>query len=211
MHSIRPIVECHGEVAAVPVLLRRLTVASGLSDSIQVSRPIHCKRHRLVKEESFRAALRLAVKKPDSDAVLVLFDSDDDCPKDLAPKLRSWATDEVRGRPFEIVMAHREYEAWFVAAVESLRGRRGVLDDATAPAEPESIRGAKEALEERMRSGRAYKETSDQAAFSAVFDMAAAYSCRSFRHLVTAYGRIAAALGCGIPQWPPADWEKSTS
>jgi hypothetical protein len=59
-----------------------------------------------------------------------------------------------------------------------------------------------------MEEGRSYSETADQAALSARFDMKPTYEkCRSFRHLVKAFGELATARGLalGVP-WPPAGW-----
>ena len=136
-------------------------------------------------------------------AILILFDSDDDCPAELAPKIESWARLEAADRPCEVVMPHREYEAWLVASVVSLRGLRGIREDAEPHPEPERPRNAKGRLENSMEPRRSYSETADQAAFTAKFDFAVAYrQCRSFRRMVSAFGRLIE----GAPQaiWPPA-------
>jgi hypothetical protein len=109
--------------------------------------------------------------------------------------------------PCVVVLAHREFEAWFLASIESLRGRRGIRPDAESHAQPESVRDAKGALEERMEPTRSYSETADQAALSAEFDMRATFSrSRSFRHLVSAFGELARRMGQPIVAWPPAHW-----
>ena len=59
--------------------------------------------------------------------------------------------------------------SWLNAVADSLRGTRSVSTDTNVPLEPESIRGAKEWLRNRM-SGP-YRPTADQAAFTARFDM----------------------------------------
>lgn len=71
-----------------------------------------------------------------------------------------------------MVVAKCEYESWFIAAVDSLQGTRGISADAEVPEDPDSIRGAKEWLRDRM-SGP-YSPTADQATFTARFDMALA-------------------------------------
>lgn len=110
--------------------------------------------------------------QPNCGAVLILFDGDDDCPADLGPTVQTWATAAAAGTPCHVVLAHREYEAWFLAAIESLRGRRGVRDDAEHHPDPERPRGAKEQLEARMQPGATYLETTDQPALSALFSTA---------------------------------------
>jgi hypothetical protein len=79
-----------------------------------------------------------------------------------------------------VVLAKREYEAWFLAAAESLRGMRGLSDALEGPLEPEAVRGAKEWLSDRMPDGVKYSATDDQPAFTAVFDMVAARRADSF-------------------------------
>ena len=59
-------------------------------------------------------------------------------------------------------VARREYEAWFLAAADSIAGRQGLPGDIAAPNEAESIRDANGWLTSRMPPGRAYKETRDQ-------------------------------------------------
>ena len=77
-----------------------------------------------------------------------------------------------RGRsaspPVEVVLAVMELEACFLAALASLRGQRGVRTDAQAPSDPESVRGAKEALRRQMTPGSAYSSPTDQPALAAV-------------------------------------------
>ena len=75
---------------------------------------------------------------------------------------------------FRSVLAKTEYEAWFLAAAGSLAGQRGLDEILEPPDNPEAIRGAKGWLNARMPRGRGYRETIDQTAFTATFDMAAA-------------------------------------
>ena len=106
--------------------------------------------------------------------------------------------------PCAVVMANREYEAWFLASIEALRGRAAILPDATSHPDPEAPRDAKGELERRMPRGASYSPTVDQAALTAHLDLESAYRrCRSFRKLVSAFGALAAAAGvaprCGRP------------
>ena len=78
------------------------------------------------------------------------------------------------------MLAKHEFEAWFLAAAESLRGQRGLVDDIHAPNDPEAIRGAKEWLSQRMEDHRTYRETQDQPALAARFDIEQARQADSF-------------------------------
>jgi hypothetical protein len=204
---LQTLVEGKGEETAVPALLRRLRDECG-DFSLAFDRPIRRSRSELVQERPLRATVRTALRQERGcDAILILFDSDKDCPKDLAAKVQAWGQAEAGRIPCQVVIAHHEYEAWFLAALESLRGRRGVREDARAHPEPESMRGVKARLSASME--RPYHETLDQAAFTALFDLAAAYrSCRSFRRMVRAFGLLAAAAGAELSAWPPPSWRR---
>jgi hypothetical protein len=204
--NIQPIVEGHGEVAAAPLLLRRLRDLAQRFDW-DVNAPIRRKRSELVQEDELRRSVQLARIQPSCSAILVLFDSDKDCPKELGPKLQGPAQEEAGAIPCRIALCHKEYEAWFLAAIESLRGERGIRDDAVSHPSPEEPRGAKGHLQDRMVEGQTYGERADQPALSALFDMQPAYrKCRSFRHLVKAFGELTAAAGVAPVDWPPPDW-----
>ena len=77
--KIQPIVEGHGEVSALPVLLRRFRDEAEVWD-VDIGRPIRRPRSRLVQEEELRQAVRLALLQPDCGAVLILFDGESDSP-----------------------------------------------------------------------------------------------------------------------------------
>jgi hypothetical protein len=81
--------------------------------------------------------------------------------------------------PIALVLAKREFEAWFLAASASLRGIRGLPRDLEPPPDPEAIRGAKEWLNSRMVPN-GYSPTADQPALTAQFDLASARSAPSF-------------------------------
>lgn len=205
--KIYPMVEGHGEVAAAPVLLRRL-LAEAQCHGIGVGHPIRRTQSQLRSKEGIQVGVRLALLQPECAAVVILFDGEDDCPKELAATVRAWAREAAAGRPCDVVIAYREYETWFLAALESLRGQFGIAKNATAPANPESKRDAKGALEEFMPPDRAYSETGDQPAISATFDMGLAHRRnRSFRKLVKAIGDLLTELRQPLPTWPPAKWQ----
>ena len=202
------IVEGHGEVTAAPVLLRRLLWDCAQSYGVDVGNPvIRRTQSQLRREADVCDAVRLALAQPDCPAVLVLFDGEDECPVELAALVRGWAQAAAGQIPCEVVIAYREYETWFLAALESLRGRCRIAEDASAPANPELKRDAKGALEEFMPSGASYAPTIHQQKLSAVFDMSLAHQRnRSFRKLTKAVGDLLLQLGQPVPSWPPAGW-----
>lgn len=205
--TIQPIVEGHGEVDAVPELLRRFIVEGNCYD-VRILKTIRSHRGDLTRQVSLDRVVQVArTKSPD--AVLILLDGDDDpCPGVLAQQLNAWSKQSAAPIPCEVVVAQREYEAWFLSSIESLRGHRGISHVAASEAMPETVRDAKGVLTSKMYPGRFYVETSDQVALTAAFDMRSAYhASRSFRKLVRVFGVLTAACGLILPDWPPANWQ----
>lgn len=183
---VAPIVEGHGEVTAVRELITRIA-AEFNGTYAEVAQPFRLDSGKMRKPDELGKAIRVqAARVRGRGGVLVLRDGDDSditCPVELAGTL---APDSgLVTVPVEIVIARHEYEAWFLAAAESLRGHSAVKDDAVAPDDPEARRGAKSRLEGLMRES--YKETLHQAKFSGVMDLrVAAERSRSFRRMVHA-------------------------
>ncbi|MBI5233152.1 MAG: DUF4276 family protein [Deltaproteobacteria bacterium] len=189
----------------MPVLLRRLRDEAE-DFNVDVLRPIRQTRTQLTQKTTLQRAIRLARLHPDCTAMLIIFDADNDCPMEYAAQIQEWAREASSLIPCAVVMAVKEYEAWFLATMESLRGKAGIKDNAVSHESSEIVRGAKEAIECQMMSGFSYMETTHQAAFTAQFDMRTAYlNCRSFRKLVKSFGELVLADNADI-QWPPANW-----
>jgi hypothetical protein len=191
--TIVSIVEGDGEVEAVPVLLRRLCDWLTPGIDMHPGKPIKVHRNRFLKrDEEFRRMLLLAAAKAtDRGGVLILLDADDDCPVELAAEIRQRASAVIPHRSVSVVCANREFEAWFLAAAQSLDGRRGlrVLPD-EAPHDPDAVRGAKEWLSHRILDGQ-YRATTDQAAFAATFDLdVARQRSRSFQKLCSEWSGL---------------------
>ncbi|WP_326694767.1 DUF4276 family protein [Streptomyces sp. NBC_01766] len=183
---VAPIVEGHGEVNAVRELVTRIA-AEFCGTWADVAQPFRLDSGKMRKPEELAKAIRFqAARVQGPGGVLVLRDGDDNditCPVELARQLAP--AHGLVPVPVEIVIAKHEYEAWFLAAAESLRSHPAVKDDAVAPDRPEARRGAKSQLEGMMQES--YKETLHQAKFSAVMDLrAAAEGSRSFRRMVHA-------------------------
>jgi len=191
---IVPIVEGQSEVESVPVLLRRLIHGQAAS-TIGIRRPIRVKRQRVVKPGELERTVELAAMQPDCRAILVLLDADDDCPAILGPDLLHRTRVAHADVPCWVVLAKAELESWFVGSIESLRGYRGISPEATSPAAPEEIRGAKEWLTRQMPTGRAYLEVDDQPALASRFDVEQArHKCDSFDKFVRDVEAIVASI-----------------
>jgi hypothetical protein len=185
MHSIATIVEGESEVQSVPVLLRRQLGRLARPD-INVAKPFRVHRNRVVKAgELERAILQVIRSRENVAGLLIILDADDDPAAQLENELHERCT-RVTELPCRVVVAVREFESWFLAAKESLRGERGIRLDALPPENPEAIRGAKERLTANMSNNRRYIETDDQPALVEKMDFEAARTrCPSFERLLS--------------------------
>ena len=170
------VVEGHAEVASVPVLIRRIAAEMDSGLFVHIPQPVRMSRNRVGERfGDVERRVKLAAAKAGSNgAVLVLLDSDNDCPKDLAPALLRRAMGVGTPLPVGVVLAKQEFEAWFLASAESLRGKRGLPVDLEPPLDPESVRGAKEWLSARTSPKRPYKNTRDQPALTEALDISKA-------------------------------------
>lgn len=158
---------------AAPLLIRRIAAAVAPECAVHVPKPIRVSRDRLlnVAGELERCVDLAAGQSGPDGGILIMLDADDDCPRNLAPDIAQRAEAARSDRRIGVVLARQEYEAWFLAAAESLATHRDMSSDMTAPADPESVRDAKGWLGDHMPPEKAYKETRHQPAFSSLFDL----------------------------------------
>lgn len=195
LNAIYPIVEGHGEVQAVPVLLRRFAHEVFENYEIQILPPHRIPKGQILEGPNFGKAVELAARKLNlaerTGALLVLFDADDDCPAQTAPQIMARIGATRPDMAASVVLPKCEFESWFLAAANSLRGRHNILADAAAPENPEEIRAAKEYLETRLMPPRAtYSPTIDQAALTKYFSFEEAALCSSFSKLMRDLDRL---------------------
>jgi len=170
------IVEGCGEEHAVPLLVRRIQQALRPDTPLNVLY-IRVKRHKIVKPHELERAVELAARKlTPPRAILILMDADDDPPCILGPELARRARDARSDVPVGVVLANREFESWFLAAIESLRGHRGLAAELPPIQSIESIRDAKGKLTSLMQRSLVYSPIPDQPALTALFDMSLARS-----------------------------------
>jgi hypothetical protein len=182
------VVEGHGEVEAIQSLIRRICGEFFGMYALQTTLPVRVPKSKLVRPGELERAIRLARMRTRG-PVLVILDADDDCPAILGPILKSRIIPIIPPQSLSVVIVQYEFETWFIAAAESLGGKRGLRHGLIGPPNPESIRGAKEWLSRNM-IGRKYSPTVDQAALVAGMDLSAARSCRSFDRLCSEIGRL---------------------
>lgn len=203
MSRIVPIVEGDGEVEAVPILLRKVLGRLERWD-IDVARPKNAhSRNNLLKVGGIERFIQLAVSEPDCRAVLVLVDADNDCSVELGANLAERVRLSGCLQPAAVVCATREYEAWFLASLESIAGRNvsgksGLPTGLKYEGDVESLRGVKEWLSKQFPKGRAYKETLDQSPLTQHLEIDQVLSrSRSFRRLYHAIEELTLSIDGG--------------
>ncbi len=193
--NIACIVEGQGDALAVPILLRSIVTMLDPALSLNTPEAIRVDRSKIVKPGELERYVTLAAaKNGERGAILVLMDADDDCPAMLAPQLLRRAQAARSDMPIAVVLAQREYEAWFLAAAHSLRGKHGLSALLEPPADPEAISDAKGWLRKHMEGSRTYKETVDHLALTRVFDLNAARRAASFDKLFRDVMRLLAEV-----------------
>jgi hypothetical protein len=178
MTSVYPIVEGHGEVDAVPVLLRRIALELLGLEQFYCFRPHRLPRGKLSKAIDMGRALELGRDKLSEHEgpkqILVLMDADDDCPLTLRAEFfrqhPTLAHDSSINH--SVVFAVREYEAWFLAA--NLTGLNHQYLRQTTPIHPrpEDVADPKKDFTENFLAvGRNYDPRADLVRFTAVMDL----------------------------------------
>lgn len=178
------VVEGHGDGRAALTLVTRLAADLGLT-GLHWAEPI--RGRNLHQDRGVKKAAELVRRKGDAVALLLLWDEDDGCPKRLAPVASSWLRELALPFPAAVVLAHREFESFFLPCLPNMAGKKlvspegverpGLLRDTWFEGNPESIRGVKEWLSKHMPRGRAYKPTLDQLALARLVDFRLLREC----------------------------------
>lgn len=170
---VAPIVEGYGDVAAVPVLLRRM------EPTLDVKRPVRFPKSRLqMPEHLHRAALIAASNIIGTGAVLLIMDADEECAATVGPSLQTQLEATLPNCLCRVVLPVREFEAWIVGG-----------DDIYGVHDPDSAGNLKGRL--RQNHG-VYSETVDQPSLIARADLEIlANRSRSFRRLQSVVREIA--------------------
>ncbi len=172
---VAPIVEGHGEVQSVRILLQRIWHEMLNGEHVEVLKPIRQPRSRLIQREHLTRAVNLAARKLLNDPrpgyqemVLILLDGNDGPVCTLGPQLFKWAAAARPDVDVVCVPANKEYETWFVAAAGSLAADLGLTPDTQLPDRPEESRQGKLWIQSHVPS---YQETVDQARLTAHMDL----------------------------------------
>jgi len=178
MRKIISIVEGEGEVSALPALLHLISPEQkiifqepwNLKGRFSLSRGGSLTRQDDL--DRLLEATRTQHRFGRCDGVLILQDSDKECPVDLAYTISARA--EKLGLPFPVatVYAVNEYESWFLASLKSLVGQCNIPEKTSFPSHQQiqDVRGAKEWLSEHMTGNNHYVPTRDQLLLTRMLD-----------------------------------------
>lgn len=159
---VAPIVEGHGDVQAVPLLIRRL------HQGTTVGKPVRFPKNKLIIPEHLKRAADIAASNiTGRGAVLLVMDADEDCAAELGPQLEARLCRILPQHLCRVVLAVREFESWIV-------GGHSEFDVAN----PDDAGSLKARI--RARFG-IYKETVDQPRLIASSNLERLSTCsRSF-------------------------------
>lgn len=205
-YKIVPIVEGDGEVQAVPILINRwFEFRRFLNfDTPHVAVRAHKGSLTCAYDPADGSGIeyyvtRAAAARPDG--ILVILDADDDCNarrgrpanEQLGPELLQRAKDVAGHIPLGVVVANREFEAWFLAGYRRLKHQEYFLKEVRFPPgfDVEGPRDCKGRVGECM--GRKYSPTADQKVLARGIGFKAYMGrhSRSFRKLLRDLERIA--------------------
>lgn len=161
--TLATIVEGHGDVVALPLLVRMLR------PRWTVLRPIRVNRWKIPQErelERYAGMAAEAIRGRDRPGgLLVCIDAEEDAACSLGPSLLHRARRCVPDVPVEVVVAVKTFECWLIAG--------GAVRGHAVPDAPESIATPKRWISERLGT---YRETVDQPKLAARIDPTAAAS-----------------------------------
>jgi hypothetical protein len=170
------LVEGHGELGAVDNLVSRLSADWGVT--LAWAPAIRWKN--LHQQAGFEKGANFIRAKREVDALLILRDEDDACPKYKAPVMAQWLKDLRLPFPSATVLLHPEYEVLFLPCVARMAGKplgsgpvaRPGLRLGTRWEGPwEARRGIKEWLSAQFPPNRSYKPTLDQLPLTRLIDL----------------------------------------
>ncbi|MGP1346293.1 MAG: DUF4276 family protein [Phycisphaerales bacterium] len=154
---VASIVEGHGEVRALPILLR------SIEPRFIVPPPIRIHRNQISTEDYLSKYIQIAwtniADNGGNGAILVLADADQDCPAQLGPQILQIVNQVRADAQCAVTIAKHMFEAWLIAG-----------DSPAIPTvqSPEDITNPKAKLREHL--GR-YKETADQPRLTAAMNL----------------------------------------
>lgn len=180
--KISIIVEGHGETESLPILLRRIIadIDPTINPKMSKETVFRIGKGSLVRSGGVEKAAKLANIRLGGEGIIVLLmDSDGQCPAQLGPALLARLRSVCGHLKTTAIVAHQEYENWFIHASQSLTKRPDFENSISHPSDPDGIRDAKGWIA-KHKINKKYSEILDQPSISANFDIHSARSSDSF-------------------------------
>lgn len=173
------VVEGDGEVAALPILIRRHLHENREIYDLEVARPKNSKgRGNLEAPGGVERYAQHAALPDDVCGVLVLCDADNDMVCEFGPAMQARAAAAVHAKPVTVTLAVSEFENWIVASSETM----GELE---APETEDFERLSAEPVIRRWRHPRSYVKPLHQPSYADQLDFELVSSrCPSFARLI---------------------------
>lgn len=171
---ILPIVEGHGEVEAIRLLLCRVWGELLGGNYVHVLKPLRVSKGRMTKNDELHRYLKLAELKlgqamgQQVRVIMILVDADDDLPCVLSKKILDVVSDFGLRVPLFCVVANKEFETWFVASADVMSGEFKEVDDEAVMSVEENGRG-KGWVKEHLVGH--YSETADMPRLASKMDL----------------------------------------
>lgn len=183
--ALSVVVEGFGDVPSLPILIAKTAQAFGIHEyAVNTVRAGGWPKLR--QPGQLERFCQLAASHDGTDAILVVSDLEDSCPKteNEAIKERLVAIEERIGVPVKVIFCVREFETWFLENIDSIKASAPDVNWRDVDLrEPTAIRGAKEYF--RLLLGNKYRETVDQERFTRHINPMTLYiTSRSFRKFV---------------------------
>ncbi len=181
------ILEGPGDRDAVPLVIRNLLYSHEIFDfNVQPNPIIDQNVPKLKRANELERFVRYA-RYREGDSVLILLDADENCPKEISEEFAARIHDLQVPHNVGLAFFKCEFEVFFLFCLDYIAVQYTEygwnLDGWNFNDDLEDIVGAKGYISRRMKKGRSYKETRDQAKFSSVLDFdRLRHRSRSFRH-----------------------------
>lgn len=200
------IVEGHGDVASLPILLRNICFSKEIYNCSFPHPMRFGEFNAMLNREKFPNFVQYLNNNEEIDAIIIACDADDICPVKARKLLLKRISDTVHDirKPIALLLFNREYEALFLSQIDILTGKLGSagLDDRQLKdtiAKADQIRGAKEFLRGLIPDLN-YKEARDQEKLTAILDIEVlGERHRAGLRAVRIMERLAAGEGDEIP------------
>lgn len=180
------ILEGPGDVAAVPLLIRRILHEAHIFDLKIMPRPkTNVEAKKLIRSGELERYMDYCNREA-GDSIILAIDSDKQCPVSLAKDFSERVINCRLNKPVLIIFFVCEFESLFLPSLDIISARYPEFRWKSIEINSlkfEEIVSVKELISSLMPKDKAYKETRDQVKFAEIIDLQRTRDyIRSFRH-----------------------------